>query len=525
MKTDQLYFNAKVYTVDSVFSVVESFVVDKGIIIETGLKEDLLKKYEPSEQIDLEGNFVYPGFNDAHCHFYSYARKNEFEADLRNCNSTDAMYRRLKEFHENHNYFWIVGRGWDQNLWDEKVFPDNSELNRLFPENPVVLIRIDGHAVLANDAALKKAGIYEKSIIDGGEIQLREGKPTGILLEKAADYMKEMIPAADHVQKSLALVRAQENCFASGLTSITDAGLSKEMILLYDSLLKSGTLKIRINAMLDPSEENIEYFISKGIYNSGRLRAGTIKIYADGALGSRGACLLEPYSDDTSNYGIIVEKLEFYHKICKLAYENNYQMSTHAIGDSANRMMLDIYAEFLKGKNDRRWRIEHTQIVDKSDINKFAEYSIIPSVQATHATSDMYWAEERLGAERIKNAYCYKELLDQIGWLPNGTDFPIEEIYPLNTFYAAVTRKDAKGFPEKGFMPENALTRKEALQSITIWPAKVSFEESIKGSLEKGKVADFVVLDKDIMTIPENEILKTKLVMTVIEGNVVYDNK
>jgi predicted amidohydrolase YtcJ len=523
MKTDQIYYNAKVYTSDTMFSVTESFVVDKGFIVETGTKKDLLRKYDAVEQIDLKGNFVYPGFNDAHCHFYSYAGKNEFEVDLRNCQSPDTMYQVLKIFHENHNYFWIVGRGWDQNLWPEKVFPDNTILNRLFPDNPVVLIRIDGHAILANDAALKKAGIYEKSIIDGGEIRLIDGKPSGILLEKAADYMKEVIPAPDNTQKSMALVRAQENCFASGLTSITDAGLSKNMVLLYDSLLTSGSLKIRINAMLDPSDENIEYFISKGIYHSGRLRAGTIKMYADGALGSRGACLLDLYSDDPENHGMIVEKPEFYKKICKLAYENNYQISIHAIGDSANRMVLDLYSEYLEKNNDRRWRIEHAQIVDKSDINKFAEYSIIPSVQATHATSDMYWAEERLGADRIKNAYCYKKLMDQNGWLPNGTDFPIEEIYPLNTFYAAVCRKDANGFPENAFMPENALTRKEALLSITIWPAKASFEESIKGSIEKGKVADFVVLDKDIMTIPENEILKTKVLMTVVNGEIVYN--
>ncbi|MFH2142313.1 MAG: amidohydrolase [Bacteroidota bacterium] len=522
MKVDSLYYNATVYTVDSVFSVVESFVADKGMIIDCGKKDELEKKYEFGTKQNLSGQFVYPGFNDAHCHFYSYAKNNEFEVNLKNCLSFDEVITRLINFQKEHNYFWISGRGWDQNDWSDKQFPEKEKLDELFPENPIVLLRIDGHAVLANNKALEISGIDEKTKFSGGEVVLKNGIMTGLLLEKAADFMKDKVAPPDSKQKAEALLKAQNDCFAAGLTSITDAGLIREIVLLYDSIQKSGSLKLRINAMLDPNNENFEKFVKNGVYKTERLRVGTIKMYTDGALGSRGACLLKPYSDDSENSGMIVEKMEFYNNICKLALDNNYQLSTHAIGDSANRLILDVYAKYLKGKNDLRWRVEHAQIVDKSDIQKFAEYSIIPSVQATHATSDMYWAEERLGKERIKNAYCYKELLDQNTWLPNGTDFPIEEIYPIYTFYAAIARKDEKGYPENGFMPENALSRKEALQSITIWPAKASFEEHVKGSIEKGKVADFVVLNKDIMTIPENEILKTKVVMTVINGEIVY---
>ncbi|HPI30678.1 MAG TPA: amidohydrolase family protein, partial [Bacteroidales bacterium] len=315
---------------------------------------------------------------------------------------------------------------------------------------------------------------------------------------------------------------AQQHCLSLGLTTVADAGLQKNTVLLLEKLFADNTLKINIYAMLEPSSENIETFVKKGIYRKGGLHICSLKLYADGALGSRGACLLEPYSDELSNTGLMVETRDSLIHYCRLAYENNYQMCTHAIGDSAVRAMLNIYAAILKGTNDRRWRIEHAQVISPSDIGLFAQFSIIPSVQPTHATSDMLWAADRLGNERVKSAYAYKDLLKQNNWLPFGTDFPIEKADPLLTFYAAVFRKDANSQPTGGFQIENAVSRVEALKGITLWAAKGCFEENEKGSLEAGKYADFVVLDQDIMTISEEKIIATKVLHTFIRGEKMY---
>jgi predicted amidohydrolase YtcJ len=283
-------------------------------------------------------------------------------------------------------------------------------------------------------------------------------------------------------------------------------------------LQQSGKLLIRLYAMLNPTIENINHFVRKGLLITDHLSVRSIKLYADGALGSRGACLLKPYTDDKDNSGMIVTSIDTMKKICMLAYDNGYQVNTHAIGDSAVRIALQMYAGVLKGKNDLRWRIEHAQVVDPEDIHLFGDYSIIPSVQATHATSDMYWASERLGKDRVKNAYIYKALKQQNGWIPNGTDFPIEHIDPLLTFYAAVFRVDNEGNPKGGFQPENALSQEDALRSITIWPARAAFEEKDKGSIEPGKFADFVILDKDITQSSAAEVLKTKVESTFLGG-------
>ncbi len=521
---DMLISNATVYTVDSNFSIVNCIAIDKGKIIETGETIDIINKYNADTIIDIKEKFVYPGFNDAHCHFYSYSIISEYWINLRNTKSFEEMLKRVVDFKEGRNYDWIAGRGWDQNNWEKKEFPCKDTLDKLFPDNPVVLVRIDGHAVLANNEALKRANITIDTKFEGGEVFVKDDKLTGILLDKAADYMKEQVPAPNTNEIIQCFINSEQNCFAAGLTSITEAGLEKDIILLYDSLQKNNKLKIRINAMIHPSDENIEHFVENGIYKTERLNVRSIKLYADGALGSRGARLFKPYSDDTSNYGLIVEPIDKYHKICKKALESGYQICTHAIGDSANRMILNIYGKYLLKQNDKRWRIEHAQVIHPDDVKLFKEFSIIPSIQATHATSDMYWVEARLGKERTKNAYIYKTLLEQNGWLPNGTDFPIEEIFPLNTFYAAVVRKDSKAYPENGFNSENALDRISALRSITIWAAKAAFEENEKGSLETGKFADIVILDKDIMNIDENEILNTKVLMTISGGEIVWKN-
>jgi predicted amidohydrolase YtcJ len=352
---------------------------------------------------------------------------------------------------------------------------------------------------------------------------MKNGRMTGILTENAGDRMKNSIPLPSRWEQTALLKWAQANCFAAGLTGVTDAGLDFPVVSLLDSLQQQGVLKMRLYVMLTPTVENILNFINEGQIISPRLIIRSIKIYADGSLGSRTALLKAPYSDDPLRSGIQVTSADSIRKICALAAKNGYQVNTHAIGDSAVSLVLGIYSEFLKGKNDLRWRIEHAQVVDPQDIPMFGSYSVVPSVQATHATSDMYWAPDRLGAHRIRWAYAYKNLLDQNGWLANGTDFPVEKISPLLTFYAAVARQDTKGFPEKGFQPENALSREEALRSITIWAAKAGFLENIRGSIDIGKMADFVILDKDIMTCPLSEIPSVKVMMTVVGGEKVYN--
>jgi len=521
-KADLIVYNAKIYTIDNNFSIAESFAVRDGKILKTGSNEEINKKYESENKLDAKNKIIYPGFIDAHCHFYGYGKGLLRRADLKETGSFDEILEILKKHYQKNPSEWIIGRGWDQNDWEIKEFPDKIKLDKKFPDNPVVLIRVDGHAMLANSEALKRANITSNTKIAGGEVKLKNGRPTGVLIDNAMDEVYSIIPELNENEKALAFSKAQENCFAAGLTSIIDAGLGKEVIETIDFLQKAGKLKIRINAMISPTKENFEKYFHSKKFKTDRLNVNAVKLYADGALGSRGALLFEEYSDDAGNSGLQIEDIEYYRDICKKAYENGFQVNTHAIGDSAIRLMLSVYGESLKEKNDRRWRIEHSQIVHPDDFALYKKYSVIPSIQSTHATSDMYWAEERVGPERIKGAYAYKNLLDQNGWLPIGTDFPIENIYPLHSFYAAVARKDLKGFPENGFQTENALSREEALKGMTIWAAKSCFEENEKGSLEAGKFADFVILDDDIMEVDEDKIPYVKVLKTFVNGEEVF---
>lgn len=521
-KADLILHNGIIYTVNESFDKVSAVAVKDGKIIDAGSDEDILKKYDAKKVVDLKGNVLYPGFNDGHSHFLGYGIWVTRYANLVGTESYDDVLDILKRFDKNGNRKWILGRGWDQNDWENSDYPDKSRLDKLFPDKPVVLTRIDGHAVLANSVALKIAGIDENTKIAGGEVVLKNGKPTGILIDNAADLMKEKIPPLTVAEKIAALKKAQSDCFAVGLTTVTDAGLDKEDILLIDSLQRQGILKMKVYAMINPVRENFDYFFSQKPWHKERLTVSAVKLYADGALGSRGALLLEPYSDMPGHYGLQLHPKSYFDSICAMAYKAGFQVNTHAIGDSGNRLVLQTYGRYLRGKNDLRWRVEHAQVIAPADFHYFGKYSIIPSIQTTHCTSDMYWAEKRLGKKRIKFAYAYKRLLNENGWLVNGTDFPIEDISPVKTFFAAVSRKDKNGWPPGGFHSENALTREEALRSITIWPAKGSFDEKRKGSIETGKDADFVLLDRDIMTCPEMDILKAKVLATWVNGEEVY---
>jgi predicted amidohydrolase YtcJ len=520
-KADLLVYNATIYTVDTSFSTAEAMAIKDGKILATGKTADLEEAYDYKEKLDAEGKFIYPGFIDAHAHFAGYGMSLQ-TVNLVGTKSWEECIERVKAFANEHKEGWITGRGWDQNDWDLKEFPNNEALDTLFPDRPVLLTRVDGHAAIANAKALELAGINAGDTLTGGSIEEMEGSLTGILIDNAIDLVSAKIPNASKEQFKEALKDAEQNCFAMGLTTIDDCGLSYGNVEWIKELQTNGDLKMRLYVMLSDAKENYDYAAKNGMIKTDRLNVRSFKVYGDGALGSRGACLLEPYSDKAGHYGFLLSKPEHFDSVASWLSEKQWQMCTHAIGDSGNRTILNIYAKYLKEKNDLRWRIEHAQVVNQNDFNLFGKYSIIPSVQPTHATSDMYWAGDRLGAERVKGAYAYKQLLQENGWMPLGTDFPVEDISTFKTFFAAVIRKDAKGWPASGYQMENALTREEAIRGMTIWAAKSNFEETEKGSLEKGKFADFVILDRDLMKAAENDILQTVVLKTFLGGEKVY---
>jgi hypothetical protein len=384
------------------------------------------------------------------------------------------------------------------------------------------LKRIDGHAALVNQKALDMAGITPTTKINGGLIELKDGSLTGILFDNAMDLVENKIP---QIPDSLALqyfLQAQDSCFQYGLTGVHDCGISEHTVELIEAAQRKGILEMKIFALLSDSAQYYDRWIQKGIYKTDGLHVGGFKLYADGALGSRGACLLQPYADKPQWHGFLLSEEAHFKKIAQQLAATGFQMCTHAIGDSANRVMLDIYAAVLKSGNDKRWRIEHAQVVNGNDYPIFGKYNIIPSVQPTHATSDMYWAEGRLGTKRITNAYAYQQLLVQNGWMPLGTDFPVEDINPFKTFYAAVERKDSKGYPGTGFQKGQALTRRQALLGMTVWAAKAAFEEKEKGSLEPGKTADFFITQQDLLSCEASQILKTTVQATFVNGKKVF---
>ena len=519
---DLIVHNATIYTVDSSFSTTEAMAIKDEKIIATGTSEFIQKNYSAKENIDAQGKSVYPGFIDAHAHFVGYGNE-LFTADLYDSKSFDEVVERLKAFAAAHpDEKWILGRGWDQNKWPGKSYPTNEKLNQLFPDKPVYITRVDGHAAICNQKAFDIAGIKANQKINGGDIETKNGKLTGVLIDNAKELVSNFIPPLSKEDYAKRLMAAEKNCFAVGLTTITDCGLNYKDVDAIDTLQKAGKLNMRLYVMLSDDKENFDRYLPKGPYKTDKLFVHGFKFYADGALGSRGACLLQPYNDKKDWKGFLLNTKSHYDSMAAILANTEFQMCTHAIGDSGNRQILMTYTKVLKGKNDKRWRIEHAQIINENDFNLFGQSSIIPSVQPTHATSDMYWAEERLGKERLKGGYAYKQLLQQNGWIPLGTDFPVEDISPFKTFLAAVVRKDAKGFPADGFQKENALTREETIKGMTIWAAKADFLEHEVGSLEKGKKADFIILDNDLMKVDEKNILNTKVIATYLGGKKMF---
>ncbi len=503
-EVDLIVTNANIYTVDDDFSKASSLAVKDGKFVAVGDSEEISKKYNAQEQLDAEGKTIVPGLIDAHCHFYGLGQ-NQQVVNLVGTESFDEVVEKVVAFQKERPSDFILGRGWDQNDWEVKEFPTKDKLDELFPDTPVALERIDGHAYLVNQKALDMAGITVGTGTEGGEIVKENGEITGVLVDNPMGLINMVMPPASLEQKIQALKDAERISLDYGLTTVNDAGLSRDIIELIDSLQQADELSIRVYAMVSNYPENLDYFLDKGIIKTEGLNVRSVKVYGDGALGSRGAALRAPYSDKPGHFGAMVTPVDQIEVLAQRIAATDYQMNTHAIGDSANIVVLRAYEKALEGKTNRRWKVEHAQVISQSDFDYF-ENGIIPSVQPTHATSDMYWAEDRLGEERVKGAYAYKDLLDKAGLVALGTDFPVEQVNPFLTFYAAVSRQDVEQYPEGGFQMENALSREETLKGMTIWAAYSNFEEDEKGSIEPGKFADFVVLSDDIMTISSEEI-------------------
>ncbi len=518
-QADLIVTNATVYTVNDEAPKAESFAIKDGLFIGVGTSKEIKKQYRSDKVINLEGKTVLPGLIDGHCHFNNLGLFMQ-SVDLTGTKSYSDILDRVTTFQKEKNLSFIKGRGWDQNDWKIKEYPTKNELDRLFPNIPIALTRIDGHALLVNQAALDLAGIDENTVISGGEIVKKNGKITGVLVDNAMKMVNRIIPESGLQERIQALKDAEKLCLKLGLTTVSDAGLGRNTIDLIDSLQQHGDLKIKVYAMVSASPENLDYYLQKGITKTDRLNVRSFKIYADGALGSRGAALKRPYSDRDGHYGAMVTSIDDLANIARTLAKSDFQMNTHAIGDSANSYILKTYAKELKSQTNRRWRIEHAQVIDPDEFDYFTE--IIPSVQPTHATSDMYWAEDRLGPERIKGAYAFKRLLETNGRIVLGTDFPVEKVNPMLTFYAAVSRKDQSGYPEGGFEMSNGLSREETLKGMTIWAAYGNFEDEEKGSIEVNKFADFVVLDQDIMEVSIDQVPNIKINGTYINGEKVY---
>lgn len=521
LQTDLLVKNATIYTVNENFEKAEAFVVKAGKIEEVGKLQELVNKYDFADVYDAKNQTIIPGIIDAHAHLM-YLGISLQQVDLTGTKSYEEVLKRVLDFQKKNKTAYLIGRGWDQNDWTIKEYPTKKELDSLFPDLPVSLERIDGHAMIVNSKALNLAKINSETNIPGGKVILVEGEPSGLLIDTPMQLVWDTYPKKDKDFYIKALKDAEKKCLSFGLTTIDEAGTDRATITLMDSLQRSGDMALRIYAMITKDKEDLTYFLNKGIIKTDRMNVRSVKIWADGALGSRGAAMRKHYSDQEGQHGTMITTEKELDSLAKMIVKAGYQMNTHAIGDSANITVLRVYSKFVKNQKDPRWRVEHAQIVSPSDFSYFSK-KIIPSIQPSHATSDMYWVEDRVGSHRLMGAYSYKTLLKKSGLVALGTDFPIEKVNPMHTFYAAVARKDIENYPENGFRKEEALSREETLKGMTIWAAYSNFEENEKGSIEKGKFADFVVLDQNIMTVSEKEIPTIKVVANFINGEMVYD--
>lgn len=496
-KVDLIIHNAQIHTMDNKLSVHEAMAVHNGEIIEIGPERSILNRFRADESINAEKKDVYPGFHDGHGHIMSLASQ-RLVADLTGSESYYEMLSRLEKFAQKKQPEFLVGRGWDQSLWGEEDLPTNELLNERFPNIPVALTRVDGHAMLVNDAAFKLVGLDTISSVEGGKIIYENDTPTptGLILDNAIDLVTAKIPRASDEALISEILTIQDELLAYGITHVHEAGIHYNDLQLLDKLASENKLKIHIYAMLFTSEANKNFVKEEGIYKNNKLSVRSFKILMDGALGSRGACLLHPYSDMPNEKGFLLTSVEEMKVHTDFAKEHGYQVNTHCIGDSSNRIMLNHIANLMNDTPDHRWRIEHAQVLHPDDFDLFTVSGAIPSVQPTHATSDQRWAEKRLGKERLENSYAYKTLLNKRGVLVLGTDFPVEDFDPFATIHAAVQRKNTDNEPSTGFLTDEKLSMDDAMKGMTIWAAQGCFEEHQLGSLEKGKKATFTILDQ-----------------------------
>ena len=488
-KVDLIIHNAKIHTMDISNTVQDAIAIRNGKIVEVGPERQILNKYRSDETIDAQGKEMYPGFTDAHGHMLMYA-KQLLGLDLRGVRSEQEMIHRCEQYKAQHPKLkFIIGRGWDQTQWAGEQMPTNTELNRLFPDIPVCLYRIDGHAALVNDYLLRKSKVINQlDNLKGGEVgMIKTGVFSGILIDNAMNLIQSYVPDYSKTHYFNALLQVQEELLQYGITGVHEAGIDFEHIGWFQTLVSKNRLKLNVYAMLMDSPQNRRFASTNGPYQLKNLSIRSFKCFADGALGSRGALLKAPYHDHPDSRGLLLTEVERMQNLAQFCLSTGYQMNTHSIGDSANALILDLYAGVFKQKPDHRFRIEHAQVVDPIDFQKFANYAVFPSVQPTHAVSDADWAEERLGKKRMKGAYAYRTLMEQFGMLALGTDFPVEQTNPFATIQAAYNSPFGQG-----------LTLEEILRGMTIYAAFASFQEKQLGTLEKGKDATLAIFEYPI---------------------------
>ncbi len=529
-KVEAIYFNGKIYTMNAAKPVVEALSVGGGRIIAAGGSQELLAgRSSDVRAIDLGGRTVIPGLTDAHAHFLGFAQACAW-LDLVGTSSLEDMLARVAARGVGERGgAWILGRGWDQNDWPDTRYPDKAALDSIAPGNPVYLVRVCGHAAYVNSRALRLAGVTKETPDPAGGRIMRDGagEPTGILIDDAMDLASKLIPPPTRERKRELLVAAAGKCLAAGLVGVHEMGISAEELSLYRELYSENALPFRITAYLSSGDPEIRRLLDSGLPRGsvdGRFLIAGVKFLADGSLGARSAALLDDYSDDPGNKGIFTkDREELYGEILR-CHEKGIQAAVHAIGDAAVREVLDIYERILSERpsSGMRHRIEHAQVVSPEDIPRFAALGVLPSMQFTHCTSDMQWAQARLGPERIKGAYAWRSFIRAGSRLPGGSDFPVESINPFLGIYAAVTRMDLSGKPEGGWLSEQRLTVEEAVRAFTVDAAYAVHAENDAGTLAPGKLADFIVISDDVFSMKPQEIPKMKVFATILGGEVVY---
>ncbi|MDQ8151182.1 MAG: amidohydrolase [Gemmatimonadota bacterium] len=530
---DLVVTNGRIYTADAARPVVDAMAIRGGRVVFVGDRAGAKALTGAATQVlDLDGQTVIPGMTDAHAHVLGLGQSLR-NVDLVGTTSYDAVIARVVErAMQTPKGEWIIGRGWDQNDWGDTRWPSHEALSRAVPDHPVYLERVDGHAAVVNALAMQRAGLTRATKDPSGGQIIRDarGEPIGVLVDNAQSLVERSIPAATRAQVKGMIAAAITEMHRWGLTGVHDAGASAQTLELYEELGREGALDMRLYAMISDHAPTLEAWFRRGPQSGlfdGRLWVRSIKLYQDGALGSRGAALLEPYSDDASTSGLLVSAPAHIREVADRALVAGFQVNTHAIGDRGNRLVLDAYQAALAARPtaDHRFRVEHAQILHSDDIPRFAALGVIPSMQASHQTSDMYWAGNRLGETRLRGAYAWRSLLETGTIIPNGSDFPVEYVDPLISFKASVSRQDAKGWPVGGWFPEQRMTREEALKSMTIWPAYAAFQERELGSLTPGKHADFVVLDQDLLRIPDAMLSQVRVRSTWFAGRKVYERR